>query len=139
MGAIECSPPNASSFCAGVVLQLLESGVPRVPGYTGRASNVIGFEASGFFCCAAFLSIDGIAPKAINPVVSQVDQFVHPPLSPSGLLLSRCCVSVTAPRPQFLDRLLLLEVVQFNIKVKNFFFVYNCFSRIRGNFYVNLN
>ena len=52
-------------------------GVPRVPGYTGRASRVSGFEASDFFCCVAFLSIDGIAPKAVLSGVTQVDPFAH--------------------------------------------------------------
>ena len=51
--------------------------VSRVPGYTGRASRVIGFEASDFFCCVAFLSIDGIAPKAVLSGVTQVDTSVH--------------------------------------------------------------
>ena len=63
-------------------------GVPRVPGYTGRASRVSGFEASDFFCCVAFLSIDGIAPKAVLSGVTQVDPFAHLGKA-SELILSR--------------------------------------------------
>ena len=48
-----------------------------MPGYTGRASRVNGFDASAFFCCVAFLSIDGIAPKAVLSGVTQVDPFAH--------------------------------------------------------------
>ena len=75
-----------------IVLQLLVWGVPRVPGYTGRAIRVSGLEASDFFCCVAFLSIDGIAPKAVVSGVTQVDPFAHLGEA-SGLILS-CWVGV---------------------------------------------
>ena len=74
-GAVVSSP--ASVLKVSVVDQALAWGVPRVPGYTGRASSVNGLEASDFFCCVAFLSADGIAPKAVSSGVTQVAQFVH--------------------------------------------------------------
>jgi len=76
-GAV-ASAPALPAFCgSGVGRQALVWGVPRVPGYTGRASSVNGLEASDFFCCVAFLSTDGIAPKAVSSGVTQVAHFVH--------------------------------------------------------------
>ena len=71
---LETTALEMPAVCSWVIaLQVLVWGVPRVPGYTGRVRRVSGFEASDFFCCVAFLSIDGIAPKAVVSGVTQVD------------------------------------------------------------------
>ena len=66
-----------------------------MPGYTGRASRVKGLDASAFFCCVAFLSIDGIAPKAVLSGLTQVDPCVHLQAAfsviPALLLVARMC------------------------------------------------
>ena len=90
---LETTALEMPAVCSWVIaLQVLVWGVPRVPGYTGRARRVSGFEASDFFSCVAFLSIDGIAPKAVVSGVTQVDPFAHLGEA-SGLILS-CWVGV---------------------------------------------